>query len=185
MSRLGLLLLAIALTACTTIETGSMCIADESYFEGRRSLAWAEDFAQITNDPLDAIAPVTLEQIRMQVEAEFRTLGFDFTDASQADMIVSFVVATHTEVTRDYYATHGTYWWGVYGRPSVMVQTAEQRKEAFLAIDLAEAGTNRALWRGWAEKPVYPADRNDPTPLIREAVASILTELPGAAKPAG
>jgi hypothetical protein len=57
-------------------------------------------------------------------------------------------------------------------------------KEACLAIDLLEADTNRSLWRGWAEKPVRESDRDHPGPLIRDAIASILTELPGAARPA-
>lgn len=169
--------------ACTQIQTGSACVADDDYFIGQRILAWAPEFAQITHDPLDAIAPVTLEQIRRETQRQFELLGYSFTnDVDASDMMLSFVVATRQEIVRGSYAERHPYWWGVYGEPSVVYYN-QPVKEAFLAIDLAESGTNRALWRGWAEKPVTPSDRADPAPLIESAVASILTELPGAARP--
>lgn len=184
-ARIGALLLPIlcVLGACAQITTGSACVAEDDYFIGQRTLSWAPDFAQITHDPLDAIAPVTLEQIRAETQRQFELLGYEFvSDIEASDMTLSFVVATRQEIVRGSYADRHPFWWGVYGEPSV-VYYAEPIKEAFLAIDLSESSTNRPLWRGWAEKPVTPSDRADPTPLIESAVASILTELPGAARP--
>jgi hypothetical protein len=70
---------------------------------------------------------------------------------------------------------------GVDQQP-VVVGGLQTYKEAYLAIDLLEAGTLRPLWRGWTEKSVRESDRDEPEPLIRTAIASILAELPGAVR---
>ena len=120
------------------------------------------------------------------VKGALEALGFDFVaDAADAQMLVSFVVATRQEISSGSYAYPDSYWWGVYGHPMVVIHESTERREAYLAIDLAEAKTSRPLWRGWAQQPVSPANRSNPVPLIKKAVTSILDELPGAARPAG
>lgn len=179
-------LLAILAGCTTTMESGSACVVEDEYFQVNRAMAWSEDYARISQDPLDAIAPVTLEQLRLEIQAQLEALGFDFVaDAADAQMLVSFVVATRQEISSGSYAYPDSYWWGVYGHPMVVIHESTERREAYLAIDLAEAKTSRPLWRGWAQQPVSPANRSNPVPLIKKAVTSILDELPGAARPAG
>ena len=187
MKNLIICAVVVVLSACTTpMQSGSTCVVEDEYFQAHRSIAWSDDYARISQDPLDAIAPVTLEQIRMEIQAQFTEIGFDFVaDAADAEMLVSFVVATRQEISTGAYAYPDGYWWGVYRDPVVVVQsTTTERREAYLAIDLTEARSERPLWRGWAQQPVYDANRNNPAPLIKKAVTSILTELPGAARPA-
>mgnify|MGYP005730171061 CR=1 FL=1 len=173
----------VLLSSCAGIRTGSVCIAEDEYWAGQQFLAWAEGYAYVGSDPLYAIAPVTVEQIKDEAERQFEMLGYRFTDdAAVADMELSFVVATSEELISISDA-EDTYWWGVAGAPNKGYGGVGSVKEAFLAIDLVDAGSRRPLWRGWAEKTVAPTDREDPMPLIEEAVASILAELPAAARP--
>lgn len=172
------MMLGLVAAACSTVRSGSSCIVEDAYFSQHRTFAWSDDFGRVTHDPLDAIAPVTLEQIKQEITTQLLALGFLVTDnIHSADVMVSFVVATREELSG---ATYTDYhpWWGVYRYPVIVQYDGPADSEAFLAIDLIETGTQRPLWRGWAEKSVTSADRRAPESVIAEAVASILTHLP-------
>lgn len=176
--RCFLALFILALTGCTAMRSGSSCTVEDAYFSSHRTFAWSDDFARVTKDPLDAIAPVTLEQIRAEISAQLQTLGFIVTDnVHSADVMVSFVVATRQEYMGTTYVDYYP-WWGVHRYPVLVQYQGRKASEAFLAIDLQESMTGRPLWRGWAEKSVSPSDRRASEVIIKEAVASILTHLP-------
>jgi hypothetical protein len=180
MQRTSLTLFFILLlNACSSVQTGSTCVVEDDYFDENRELTWADEFAKIGGDPLNAIGPVTLEQIKMEVERQFQTLGYNFADdETSADMRISFVVATREEIVRGTYVYHDPYCWGNFRHPDFMSDREQVSKEAFLAIDLVEVNTGRSVWRGWAEKPVNDYDRHNPELLMKEAITSILAELP-------
>jgi len=167
------------LNACSTLQSGSTCVVEDDYFAANRNLAWSEDFAKISGDPLNAIGPVTLEQIRLEVERQFGALGYNFTnEQTSVDMRVSFVVATREEIVNGAYVYNDPYCWGNFRHPVFTSTTERIFKEAFLAIDLVDVKTDRSVWRGWAEQPVNGYDRNNPESLIKSAITSILAELP-------
>lgn len=174
----GLVLLISIGFGCTSMRTGASCTVEDEYFLNHLAFAWAEDFVQISDDPLDAIAPVTVEQIKEEVTHQFEGLGFQFAgDPKDADMLLSFVVATRQEfVGATPHSIHP--WWGVYRYPTSTHYDGRLASEAFLAIDLLEAGTQKPLWRGWAETTVTKSDRQRPETIIRDAVSSILAHLP-------
>ena len=75
------------------------------------------------------------------------------------------------------------YWWGRHPHPVLVIQENRTVTDAYLAVDLTDARSGRALWRGWAQQAVSAADRQSPAPLIEQAIGSILEHLPQAALP--
>ena len=177
--------LTTVLTAgCTTMQTGSSCVVDDAYFTGRQVLAWSADAAKVSQDPTDAIAPVTLEQIKVELERQLTALGYRFvTEPNNAAMTISFVVATHQQQADGSYFYYEGYWWGGHPHPAFVIRENRTVTDAYLAVDLTDARSGRALWRGWAQQAVTAADRRTPAPLIAQAVSSILAHLPQAALP--
>ncbi len=173
------LFLILLLNACSSMQSGSTCVVEDDYFSENRTLIWADEFARVSSDPLNAIGPVTLEQIKMEVEQQFQTLGYYFAlEETSADMRISFVVATREEIVKGSYVHHDPYCWGNFHHPNFVTNTEHLSKEAFLAIDLVEVKTGKSVWRGWAEKPVNDYDRHNPAALMKEAITSIVEELP-------
>ena len=178
----ALLMLGALLTGCSTMRSGAH--HDEAAsFDHYRSFAW------IAGDPLivgegeqPAISPLAKKKIVQAIENELGTKGFAYSEnPDQADFVVAFTVGTRDKITARSYPTryYGTWGWHLYGRYYYQTEVVQHSyTEGTLGIDIFDAKTKQPVWHGWASKTVTSADRNDPSPAIKSAVAAIIKRFP-------
>lgn len=176
------LLLGVLLTGCATIKTGSH--QDESVsFSQYRSFAWiAEDPLILGAGERTSISPLSQKKIVQSIEDELSKKGYVLTaNPEQADFVVSYTVGTREKIDSTSYprAYSGAWGWHIYGRHYYLTEVEHRSyTEGTLGIDIFDGDSKQPVWHGWATKTISMSDRENPSPAIQKAVASIIGRFP-------
>jgi len=114
------------------------------------------------------------ERVRVQVEKELARRGFEKTAAQQPDLLVHYHARVSQEIDVREFDASESYCADHDCRPFIY-------EKGTLLIDLVDPGTDKVLWRGWAESSFDGAIDNQSwmESRIDEAVTKILARLPG------
>ena len=179
--------LALALAACATpvVYTDYNPAAQ---FANYRTYSWSEKPAQVS--------PLMAQRIVDAVNVQLRAKGWTEV-AADGDVAIAASVATHQEL--DMYTYGSPYWggwgwggwggwggwpgwggWGMYGSYDTHVRSYTV---GTLAVDMFDAKTHQAIWRGTAEGTV----KKDPVKAaadIQTSVTKMFATFPPASVPA-
>jgi hypothetical protein len=176
---IGLLLLAL-LTSCATTFPVRTDFDRQADFSGYRTFTWISDNPLIVPDGGNPeISPLTRSRIVTAIENELERKGYVKAARGQnADFAVGFTVGTRDRIDIDSYpsAYRGSWYW----RHSFWYYDVRtwHYQEGMLAIDVFDQATHRPVWHGFTSKRITSGDRENPAPVIREAVAAILAKFP-------
>ncbi len=179
---LAVLILALGLSACSTLRTGAH-YDQTADLSGYRSYSWIAANPLILGDgERSQISPLTQSYIIRAVAVELENKGYVFANSpGEADFIVSYTVGTREKIDSHSYPVvyQGNWGWHLYGR---LYYTSEVHHRSYtegtLSIDIFDGKSNQPIWHGWASKTITDADRKEPSPVIKEAVAQILESFP-------
>jgi len=170
------------LSGCATIKSGSH--HDESVaFTDYSTFTWiAENPLILGAGDQPSISPLSQKKIVQAIENELSRKGFTYTaDADDADFVVSYTVGTRERIDERSYpvAYRGIWDWHKYGRYYYQTEVVHRvYTEGTLGIDIFDGRSKQPVWHGWARKSVASADRDDPAPVIKKAVAAIIKRFP-------
>lgn len=179
---LAVLLLGAFLSGCATMNSGS-------HYDESATFGHYQTFAWIAGNPLirgegdqPPISALSQKKIAQAIEGELSQKGFTYTtNPDQADFVVAYTVGTRERIDASSYPNdyRGDWAWHMYGRYYYQTEVVHRTyTEGTLGIDIFDGKTNQPVWHGWASKSVTSADRNDPSPAIRKAVAAIIKRFP-------
>lgn len=159
---LGVLL---ALAGCSTIETSTDFDASTD-FSQYHTYRWLDDEPLLRSDAgADArLSPLVAQRLRDTVEATLASKGFR--KAEPADMAVSLSLDVRLRrVMHTWYPSYGPYYDWRYRWHYAPMTTFETFTEKVLAVDIFDAATGRAIWRGtattfvdWQDETEVPVD---------------------------
>jgi len=175
-------LLAVLLTGCATIRTGSHHDPAES-FDSYQTFAW------IADDPLiggantqPPISPLSKKIVVQAIESELIKKGFVLAgEPKKADFVVSYTVGTREKIEATSYprAYRGAWGWHLYGRYYYQTEVSHRSyTEGTLGIDIFDGTSKEPVWHGWATKTISSKDKANPAPNIQKAVAGIIARFP-------
>ena len=176
------LILAAGISACSTIRTGAHY--DQTVdFSGYQSYSWITANPLILgDDERSPISPLTQSYIIRAIAVEVESKGYVFADSpEEADFIVSYNVGTRERIdSLSYPITYrGDWGWHLYGRNYYTSEVHHRSyTEGTLSIDIFDGKTKQPIWHGWASKTITDADRQEPSPVIKKAVAQIFEQFP-------
>jgi len=166
----ALFLTAALAAACAAINVGSFV---ERGFDMSvvRTFEWAPAEHLATGDPRLDNNEFFQRYLKAAVEREMEMRGIERTDAGMADVVVHY----HASVTQrvDTAGADEKYALCEDCRPSVF-------DAGTVTLDLVDAGTNKLVWRGWAERSIQGVLENQEWMErdVNQAVATIFERLP-------
>ena len=166
----ALVLTAALAAACAAINVGSFV---ERGFDMSvvRTFEWAPAEHLATGDPRLDNNEFFQRYLKAAVEREMEMRGIERTDAGMADVVVHY----HASVTQrvDTAGADEKYALCEDCRPSVF-------DAGTVTLDLVDAGTNKLVWRGWAERSIQGVLENQEWMErdVNQAVATIFERLP-------
>ncbi|ADJ27789.1 DUF4136 domain-containing protein [Nitrosococcus watsonii] len=180
--KFGVIVLMIALaSACATTIKGRSDYNPAVNFADYHTFSWIGDSPLISAP--SGMNPINVQRIMDEIRHDLTAKGYRFVhDQTEADFVVSFTIGTRDKINIDSYpAAYGGYWgWGgrYYGGTGMMATDVETYTEGVLAIDIFDVATHQPAWHGWAAEPITNSVRENPSPVIAEAVAAILSNFP-------
>ena len=172
---LGLLILN---AACSSIQTESDYNADANFSSYKT-------FAFISDKPLvmaqsAPVNPLFEGRAMTAVREQLTSKGFQFVEnREEADFVVSFTIGARDKIRVNNYPTNYRGGVGGWGSPYYYNNVdVRNYTEGTLAVDIFDVGQRSPVWHGWAVKTISSADRRNPTPVINEVIAAILSDFP-------
>jgi hypothetical protein len=165
-SFLLLSVLALGGAACTTMEINSEYPPEVS-FSGFETYAWR---VRDEERGRRRIAPVAIRQLVTSVDRELAAKGYRKVE-SDPDFLVDYVVASQDRVGETVVITDERIGY-VSARSEMYIE-----REGALILMIAEPGSERILWRGWATDVVDP-DIEKIVKKVDEAAVKILALFP-------
>jgi hypothetical protein len=174
------LVLLVLLAACATTLPVRTDFDKQANFSGYRTYTWVSDNPMIIaagDNP--EISPLTRSRIITAIENELQRKGY--TKAAmrdQADFAVAFTVGTRDRIDINAYpAAYRGYWYWRHTFWDYEIRS-QTYQEGMLAIDIFDQRTHKPVWHGFTHKRITGSDRDNPAPVIQEAVAAILAKFP-------
>ena len=175
-------LLSALLIGCATIRSGSH--SDEAAsFDQYRTFAWMTENPLIlgVGEPFP-LSPLAQKKVTQAIKNELIERGFTYSSIlDNADFVVAYTVGTREKIDATSYPVRyrGAWGWHLYGRYYYERDVAHQTyTEGTLGIDIFDGATKQPVWHGWARKTISSDDRDNPSPAIQKAVASIIARFP-------
>lgn len=171
--------LALWVAGCATVMTGHSDLNRKFDFAGLRTFSWMNPAGAPAAGSAEFSA-MTMQRIREAIHDQLIAKGYTQADTRQAaDFIVSFTVGTRDKLELDTYPMHyhgPWYWYPYYWADSGVF--ARTYTEGTLGIDIFDQKSGSPVWSGWVRKRVLQSDRDNPNPVIREAVSAVLANFP-------
>lgn len=154
----------LAVSGCSTIETSSDYDASVD-FSGYQTYRWLDEQPNLRSDagPEARLSPLVAQRLRDAVEATLASKGFR--KAEPADMAVSLSLDVRLRQFVHSWYPYGPYYDGRFRGAYVPMTTVETFTEKVIAVDLFDAGSGRAIWRGtattfvdWRDEQSVPID---------------------------
>ncbi|MEX0707375.1 MAG: DUF4136 domain-containing protein [Woeseia sp.] len=175
------LLIVAALTACSSIRTGSH-LDETNNFSAYSTFSWIADDPYIRSDTDLVISPLTQAKIQGAIRDQLEFKGYRYTgDRDEADFVVSYTVGSRETIRTTSYpvAYHGTWGWHVRGSDYYIREYEEHSyTEGTLAVDVFDGASKKPVWHGWAEKTITMSDRRNPDAVINDSVIKLLESFP-------
>jgi hypothetical protein len=166
-------------SSCTAGIRAGADFAPDVDFGPFTTFEWDEPDTRPVGDPRLENNPLFEERLHIAIERELAARGLRPT-ASGAGLIVH-----HHATVRDRVEVYEADRSAGYSTPEYGGGTqVVQYEEGTLMIDIADAGTNELIWRGWAQFDIGAALR-DPevlTAQIDEAVAKMFEHFPASGR---
>jgi uncharacterized protein DUF4136 len=165
---------ALAVSACAAVHVGSH-VERGLDFTRYRTFDWGPADAFPTGDPRLDRDRVFQDYVQGAIEKRIAARGFELSTSAPPDLLIHYHASVRDRLDVDAQDRGSAYVNGPTGSPRVT------RFEAgTLVIDLVEAGTNRVIWRGWAQDGLEGLfdDRDRLVKTIDEAVTRVLETLP-------
>lgn len=177
----ALVLIAVLISACATIQTGSH-FDETTNFAQYQSFSWIDEDPYIAGDAAVLVSPLAQQQIKDAIQIQLEQKGYSFTqDRGNADFVVSFTVGTREKIRVDSYPVEyrGRWGWHVpYSYYSYRDVSAHTYTKGTLGVDIFDTESSKPVWHGWAEKTVTESDRQDPTESIEAGVRLLFADFP-------
>jgi hypothetical protein len=169
------------LTACATISTGSH-YDETTNFGAYQTFSWIDESPYIADDSSVRVDPLSQSKIQNAIRSELERKNYSITDdRDSADFVVAYTVGTREKIQTTSYPVgyHGSWGWHVHGSYYYVRENAEHRyTEGTLGVDIFDGKSKKPVWHGWAEKTITESDREDPSAVIKEAVAMLFESFP-------
>lgn len=178
--RIAVLVACVAITACSTIRSGSH-YDETADFSVYSSWSWIADDPYIpANGPM--ASPLSHQKIRDAIREQLLVKGYTYSpDRDQADFVVSYSIGSREKLRVSSYPVgyRGPWGWHVYGsRYYIHEYDAHSYTEGTLAVDIFDRKSRKPVWHGWAGKTITASDRKDPSDVIKRGVARLFETFP-------
>ncbi|GLP97120.1 DUF4136 domain-containing protein [Paraferrimonas sedimenticola] len=168
-------LMALALAACSTVQT-EFDYNPEVDFSQYKTYAWVEVTEEDAEEGADTyhMDGLTDERIRRSVDANMAARGFTKASPEEADLLVNYLTKLEKKVNIDtfhnnygYHPFYDPYWgyYGGYAGPSRSTTRVREYQKGTLIIDLIDNKEDKLVWRGALADTV----RQQESPEQREA----------------
>ena len=175
-SCIGMLALALAITACTTTPTA------EDYdhtvnFSSYSTFA----FMQRARPQVDDLVATRIQDA---IKADLTRRNYSLvSNPDIADFVVDFTIGPQERTdTRSYPSQYQETW--LRGRPSwgqhywgIGVDLQEYR-QGILSIDVFDNRSHRPVWHGWSRKELPQHNPSDPTKAVQQTAVAVLAWFP-------
>ncbi|EDQ01784.1 conserved exported protein of unknown function [Shewanella benthica] len=180
MKKVIVALVALALSACSTLKTSSD-YDPAANFNDVKTYAWIVKKTQDSTYHLDGLMD---QRIRAAVDSQLSAKGITLTDAATADILVNYLTKVDKKINVDTFSTNYGYnpyygsRWGYSG--SMNTQTRVREYEVgTLILDMVNRETGKLIWRG----SVADTIRDQHTPeeraeVINHAISEMLVNYP-------
>jgi hypothetical protein len=172
----ALALIAFPLTGCATLLVSSHVDRDVD-FARYRTYDWGPVDALPTGDPRLDHNPFFKDQMQGAVERHMAARGLELSSAGTPDLLIHY----HANVTERLDVNRVDRQYGYCYGDDCSVRVMEY-EAGTLVLDIVDTGTNRVVWRGWAqdslEGVIDNQDRMRRT--VNGAVAQMMKRLPRA-----
>ena len=178
MRRLAAVLLAgtsaLALGACATMSVGSY-VERGVDFAPYQTYEWGPADALPTGDPRLDNNPFFRDHVTGAVEKELDLRGLRLADAGAGDLLIHYHANISQRIEVNGFENAYNCRSEVDCRPNV-----SEYEAGTLVLDIADARTNRVIWRGWARDSVEAALNNQDImeEQFVEAVRRMMAEFP-------
>lgn len=169
-------LAVLAMVACAPTLAVQSDFDRTASFDNLRTFAWAPAPNRTARDSRGS-NPLLADRIRDSIEASMQARGFRKADGGTPDMLIAYYAAIETKLDVD--EVDQLYGWR--GRWTLTTTEVREYEQGTLVIDIADARTNRAVWRGWGEGVVNRSTNPETNQQrLRDAVDRILEAFPPA-----
>lgn len=180
---------AAAATALVLLATGcgpSFTVRSDrdpnANFAGYETFGWIGENPLVSVVTTGPVSPLLQGRLMDATRAELEAQGYRFVENGlDADFVVAFTVGSREQIRVDSYPStfHSTSSWSRSSRVhgfSTSTTTVRQTTRGQLAIDIFDVASRSPVWHGTAETSITSSVRDDPQPIINEAVKRILAE---------
>lgn len=178
-AQTGILLL-LSISACTSTLPVRSDYDKQADFSHYRTFTWLNENPITAADGRSPeISALTLSRIVSAIEAELEYKGYNKAAVGEkADFAVAFTVGTRERIDVDSYplAYRGPWHWhSTYWDYDISTRTYQ---EGMLGVDIFDESSHQPVWHGFTYKRITGSVREDPAPVIRDAVSAVLAEFP-------
>lgn len=165
---------ALTPTACATMNVGSHVLRDVDFVE-YRTFDWGPADALPTGDPRLDRDPFFQDHLQGALEKGLAGRGFERVSGGTPDLLIHYHANISRRIDINRLDSERGYCYG----DDCQVRTVEV-EAGTLVVDVVDAGTNRLVWRGWAQHSVHDMlnDRDTMERRINDAVTRMLEQLP-------
>jgi hypothetical protein len=179
--RVGLLSLAILLSACETYNVNQDYDASRD-FAAYRSWTWKEPALQYRPDDPRIKSDLTEQRIREAVSEQLDQRGLRPAQAAgKGDLNIQtyFIVENRQQQYTSGYGGYGM-WGNYWGGPAYYETRTYDYKVATIQVDMLDGHDGKLVWRGSAEHVMnnYPPGPSERNTAIQQTVAKVLSHYP-------
>ena len=152
-------------------------------FTGYETFGWVGPNPMVSAVTSQPVSPLMEGRIMDAIRAEFENQGFEFKDnVLEADFAVAFTLGSREQIRVDTFPStfRTTSTWSRSSRAYAFHSTpntqVRQTTRGTLAIDVFDVVSKGPVWHGSAETAITSSVRDDPEPIITEAVQRILAD---------
>lgn len=173
---------ACSLIGCATpLQTGSHCTVDDSFLNAQTTYSWHEGQAVTLVDETGYISPTIMAQLELGLRRELRNKGLEYIDTGSSNKMSDLTIAVSLRTRRELYSVDTTGPTctneGCWERIDMGSNTRmDLRTSGFLSADAYYK--DEPIWRGWAERWLYPSDRDKALQVIGEALPALFETFP-------
>ena len=166
---------ALALTGCATMNVSSHVERSIDFAQFHTS-EWGPADALPTGDPRLDNNPFFHDYFQGSVEKQLAAKGFEKSASGTPDLLIHY----HANVTRRFSVAGVDREYGACAGENCQPRLREY-EAGTLVIDIVDAGTNRVIWRGWAQQKVDGVIDNQEgmREYVTKGVARMMERFPG------
>ncbi len=180
MKKVIVVLVALALSACSTLKTSSD-YDPAANFNDVKTYAWIVKKTKDSTYQLDGLMD---QRIRAAIDSHLAAKDITLTDAATADILVNYLTKVDKKINIDTFSTNYGYnpyygrGWGYSGNINTQT-TVREYEVGTLILDMVNRETGKLIWRGSVADTIR--DQNTPeerVEVINHAISEMLVHYP-------